>query len=546
VTEPAPPRFRLSGETLLFWVLLALHVVPLWAFAFFPTQDGPDHQAVSFILRQYGQPGAGLLRQYYLPNHEALPNWFFFFLMSRALGFVAIPVAEKILLTAYVVLFPLSVRYAVRAIDRGAGFLALLAFPFIYNYMFHMGFFNFCLSLPAFFFALGFWLRRPEGMGPLRVAALAALILGVYFCHPVTLVVAVATLLTLAGWRVVVERLAAPRQERFAAAEVWKSVRRWLLAPFVAALPALLLMASFVGRRAGARIGMMSMMVKVKQLAALFSLAALTKLTIPLCVLLAFLFYGVALSGLWSRGRRPPQPSDGYLLAVAVLIVAYLAAPSELAGGGFINHRLNLFPFLALILWFATFPHPAWRRRALQIAAVAVAAGFLAAFASVYARLNGDLAEITAAGRLIAPDHTFVFLSYVSEDESRDPELGVFRTLPFLHAGGYITARRRLVDLSLYEANEDYFPIYFQPRLNSYRYLASQNLGIELDPPAVDLLGYPKRTGGSVDYVLLWGLRDARWMEPRVQDVLTQLAAGYQLIYAPPKGHVLLYRVRPR
>src|SRR6185295_8258978 len=98
----APPRRTLPGEPLLFIILLVLHLALLWAFPLIPTQDGPGHQAVAFILRQYDRPEAGLLRQYYLPNGEALPNWFIFFLMSRVLSFVSVPMAEKILLTAYV------------------------------------------------------------------------------------------------------------------------------------------------------------------------------------------------------------------------------------------------------------------------------------------------------------------------------------------------------------------------------------------------------------------------------------------------------------
>ena len=116
-----PPSPRPTRETLLFWGLLALHLLPIWIFPFLPTQDGPGHQAVAFILRQYDHPAAGLLRQYYLPNQEALPNWFIFFLMGRVLGFVSVPVAEKILLTAYVLLLPLAARYALRAIDPGPG-----------------------------------------------------------------------------------------------------------------------------------------------------------------------------------------------------------------------------------------------------------------------------------------------------------------------------------------------------------------------------------------------------------------------------------------
>ncbi len=316
--------------------------------------------------------------------------------------------------------------------------------------------------------------------------------------------------------------------------------------PFAASLPALLLMASFLGSRTGARIRMLPMWTKLKQLAGLYSLASLSRGSIVLAALLAVLFYLLALACLRQRGRRPLGVADGLLAAVAVLALAYFAAPSDLAGGGFINHRLNLFPFLALILWFGSFDHPPRRRLAVQAAAALIAIGFLAAFVPVYARLNRGLAEIAGAGRLIPPGHTFVFLSYVPLDADRDLQLGTFRTQPYLHAGGYLAARRPLVDLSLYEANEDYFPIYFQPRLNPYRYLATQPLGIELDPPAVDLQGYPARTGGTVDYVLLWGLRDSRWLEPRVQEVLTQLDAGYELIHRSQGGLALLYRARKR
>jgi hypothetical protein len=149
-----------------------------------------------------------------------------------------------------------------------------------------------------------------------------------------------------------------------------------------------------------------------------------------------------------------------------------------------------------------------------------------------------------AAGDLVEPDHTLLFLSYAHQGEDGKGGKLSFRTWPFVHAGGYLGARRRLVDLSLYEANENYFPLYYQPALNPYLHLASEPLGIENDPPAVDLLGYPRRTGGSVDYVLLWGLRDERRSEPKVRAVQDQLAAAYDLIRRTPDGRVRLYRLR--
>jgi hypothetical protein len=543
---PAPPsgsRPQVSGETLAFFLLLALHLALIWTFPFIPTQDGPGHQALAFILRQYDQPDAGILRQYYLPNREALPNWFVFFLMSRALAIVSVPMAEKILLTAYVFLLPLAVRYALRAIDPRAAFLSVLAFPFTYNFLFHMGFFNFCFSLAAFFFTLGFWLRAPEKMTLPRTAGLALLVLWVYFCHPVTLVMTVAALLVLAGWRMLVE-LRAGTERPFAARDLLAGARKWLLGPALACLPALVLMASFVGRRAGAKVSMLPLWVKVKHLAGLYSLASLSRWTILLAAVFALLFYAVSLGCLRARGRRPPAMGDGLLLVAIISALIYFAAPSELAGGGFINHRLNLFPFLALILWFGTFEHPAWRRGSIEIAAAGIALAFLGVFAWTYARIDRGLSEIVAAGGRIEPDHTLLFLSFAHQGEEPGGRPLVFRTAPFLHASGYIAARKRLVDLSLYEASEDYFPLYFEPHLDSYRHLATVHLGIETVPPRVDLLGYSKRTGGRVDYVLLWGLRQERCKEPLVRATLQQLEANYALVYASQGGRVRLFRLR--
>jgi hypothetical protein len=540
------PTRRPTRETILFWGLLALHLLPIWIFPFIPTQDGPSHQALTLILRQYDHPDAGLLRQYYLPNREALPNWFIFFLMVKALGFVAVPVAEKILLSAYVLLLPLGARYALRAIDRRAGFLALLAFPFLYNFTFNMGFFNFCFSLAAFLFALGYWLKNSERMSLGRTALLTLLMLWVYACHPVTLVVTVAALFTLAGWRLLLDLLAAPAEHRFAPLALWRGFRRWLLAPSIASLPPLILIAAFVRGRAGAGTFRLPMLVKIKHLFGLYTLVSMTAWTIPLAIALAILFYALAALCLRVRRGTALQVGDGLLLTVAVLAVTFFAAPSNLSGGGFINHRLVLFPFLTLMLWFATFEHSARRRLVVQTAAAAIALGFLGLMAGKYAELDAGIEKIVAVGNHVPPDHTFLFLSYAHQGLDAAGRPTASRVWPFVHAGGYVGARRRLVDLSLYEANENYFPLLYRPALNPYEHLASDPLGIEGEPPWVDLAAYPKRTGGSVDYVLLWGLRDERRAEPKVRSVLDQLAAGYDLVASSRDGLAVLYRARPR
>src|SRR5262249_6502581 len=65
--QPAPDSSRLSQvrhwlsrhpEAVAFWVLALAHLIPVWAFHYLPTQDGPSHLANAYILKDYGTPGS--------------------------------------------------------------------------------------------------------------------------------------------------------------------------------------------------------------------------------------------------------------------------------------------------------------------------------------------------------------------------------------------------------------------------------------------------------------------------------------------------------
>ncbi|MFP5288514.1 MAG: hypothetical protein ACLGI9_22455, partial [Thermoanaerobaculia bacterium] len=138
---------------------------------------------------------------------------------------------------------------------------------------------------------------------------------------------------------------------------------------------------------------------------------------------------------------------------------------------------------------------------------------------------------------------TVLTLSYAHFGLAADGSPVVFRVRPFLHPVGNIAARKRIVDLSLYQGDEDYFPIFFTPALNPYDRIGIRD-GVEGRPPRVDFLTYPERTGGRVDFVLTWRLDAARRDDPWVGSVLRQLEAGYEPIYWSPRGWVEVWRRR--
>ncbi|HKV06503.1 MAG TPA: hypothetical protein VJ725_00095 [Thermoanaerobaculia bacterium] len=534
IPRPAFPWVR--PEALLFTVLVLLHLVPLWAFPYFPSQDGPGHQAVAHILREYDQPGEGLLREYYLLNRGFIPNWFIFFLLEKGLAFVTVPVAEKVLLSLYVILLPVSARFALRAVDPRGSPLAFLAFPFVYNHLFHLGFYNFCFSLAVFFFTVGFWWKRQDRWGPGPVAGLALLLLWAYFCHPVSLGMTLVAIFTLAGWRMLLEM-----RGKAGPFVVGDGLRTWIVGPFFASLPALLLLSFFLDHHLGRPVQDLPFVVKAWHLVSLNSLVSLDRRSLFVSISLAALL-GLAAMWLLARRRRAAC-EDGLLLAAVVSAVLFLVVPDGMGGGGRVSERLGLYPFFLLILWFVACKIPPAGRRWLAIGGAAVSLVLLALFWPRYAALDDQLDEYMTAADHIEPGHTLLTLCYAPKGRGADGRDLAYRFKPFLHAQGRIAAKRGAVDLALYEASEDYFPIYFRPSLNPYERIGIAG-GLELEPPQAEFLTYPERTGGRVDYVLLWGLGDEDRGEPAVRSVLREVAAGYEPVYTSPRELVRLYRRR--
>ena len=160
--------------------------------------------------------------------------------------FLPILVAEKVLLSGYVILLPISMRYALRTIRPDAGFLAILAFPFVYNFLFHMGFYNFSYSLAMFFFVVGYWLKYREGFTPRKTVVLTILALVLYSCHIVSLVAAYVMVILFTAWLIFFDLAQRSSQQPFNFRVLWIALRTRALAPLCAFLPTLILVAIFL------------------------------------------------------------------------------------------------------------------------------------------------------------------------------------------------------------------------------------------------------------------------------------------------------------
>ena len=181
-------------ERLLFALMIVVQLIPIWSVTYLPTTDGAAHIASAEVMRKIGDPSLSVLRKYYYVSGEPSPNLIGHLALAGLMSFLGPLAAEKVLVSLYVALFPLAVRYAVRSIRRSASPLAFLAFPMVYSYLFAQGFYNFCLSIAVFFFVVGYWIRHRDELNAWRGAVLAGLGLLLYACHLFSLMMACGVL----------------------------------------------------------------------------------------------------------------------------------------------------------------------------------------------------------------------------------------------------------------------------------------------------------------------------------------------------------------
>ncbi|MAF10582.1 hypothetical protein CMK11_09030 [Candidatus Poribacteria bacterium] len=528
-----------TRENALFAALVVLHLVPVWSATYFPSQDGPAHINNANVLREYDHPDRTVFREYYVLNTNPEPNWAGHIILAALMYIVPMLVAEKLLLSGYVVLLAISARYAAGAVRPEGRWVAILAFPFTYNFLLHMGFYNFCYSLPMYFLVLGLWVRHGDTLGLRETVLLGVAAVGLYFAHVLSLVTAYLAIGGLAASVTGVElvKLAAGREPDVQA--MWRCAARRTLITVAALLPPLLLTANFLSQKGTARSARLAAKLQWDRLYMVESLISYSGREELLARAVFWLFVVVTAYCLIRKvAVRHWTRWDALFLVAAGYVLVYFRAPDGMSGGGFISHRLILFPFLALILWFAAQSYCRLSRYTIQGAATVLAIAMLVVHTTSYARLNDYLDEYLSGADLIEPNTTLLPLCFTHRGHD-DGEFLSKRIGLFLHASGHIAARRRVVELDNYEGNTTYFPVLFRYELNAFHHMGT----LEAQPPKVDIASYVAKTGGRVDYVLVWNMREDQRDLPDTKSIQRELDHGYHLIHtSEPRGMMQLYR----
>ncbi len=534
------PRRALLAPA-VFTAVLVLHVLPMWLVRYFPTQDGPLHvENVLALLRHASSP---LLQHWYEVNWGAQPNWLTQGVLAGLLRVASPVTAEKLVLTAYTVLFALGFRAALPRGERG-WWAALAAFPFVHAFPFHMGFWNFCWGVALAFLAFGFWNRTRGRLGPGRFAALAGLSVLLFLAHTVALAGAMVAIGAALAWRagVSLSRSRGSAARRSLVVRAYLRRGAWAV---VAAAPALALTVAWVLRHRGQDAGRIPLAELAAKLAVGYALVSIDRRELFLGVAITLTLFVGVVHLLLARSTRGPRlrPYDGWLLAAFTFVVLYFAVPDVVAAGAHVSDRFALFALIAVALWIGSGTAPALSHRRLAVALAAIAVLALGVRFQKQRILSDHLAEYVAAGEVVGDGRVLLPLA-VSPAGPRDASgwrLG-YRVKPFLHATGWIVAERGGVDLKNSQANTDHCPVRFPSGRNPILNIAGSLGRMEGMPPCVDL---GAADAEAADYVLVYGATREELETPCGAALSAELARGFEPVYlSAPTGLLEIWRPR--
>ena len=449
----------------LFIVLLVLHLLPLWIFAYFPSQDGVSHVYNAKVLKEYADHENYKMRDAWQLNITIFPNWLSHIMLMGLLYVFPPVITEKVFLSIAIGMIPIAFFYFLNAVhkDREGKFVyAWLGFPFAYNYLLYMGFYNFTLSISFFFFSFGLWWKHKDDMQVKHLAWLYVLLLLTYLSHIASYGLIVLGISIAGGCIHGGRALAAAWRERHAE---WFREFIMRLKPlfgfFLYMVPIYFVLMEYYlqslkQHREGNHRGMewiWEYFLGVK------SIVYFTDWHIPVnYFLLCVLGIGIVIS-LYYRARRKEwvKQTDVFLLIAIVFTYMFVRAPWGYGPGGWINDRIHLYILLMVAPWLI----PDMGKVARGVIAACLIVFSLLHFGRTaydHGRISPEIAELVSGAHLIEPHTSF---RHRSPDWHKSDALGKVKYVtPFVHSVAfYGVYADDVAHLLNYEANYNYFPV---------------------------------------------------------------------------------------
>ena len=483
---------RLSIGYVTVIVLLVVHLLPVWGFKYFPTQDGASHIYNSYVVKEYHNHENYRLREVYELNATVFPNWTSHALLLLLLYIFPPLICEKIVLTLCIGLLPLSLLYFLNGVEKKNMVFGLLGFMYAYNYLLHMGFYNFVLSMALFFFTLGYWWKIKDKLRLINIVVIYILLLATYLTHYHSYALLIMSLTFFALFSSGYDALR----------KMWgyKETSQPLMPRFKDGLTKLKPTLTFIGSLIPAYFILFSYYFYLANAHGddsnhkgfewlndyFFSMKSLVSFRDDHILIgrVLLVFFAIAFvltvinrirqcyqfreSEEWKETgerlwMRIVTQMDGFLLMAVLITAMYFIAPWSGYSGGWINDRFHLYIFLVLLPFFAVNGH---RYINYGIAGIIIVLSLwhLGYNVHTYALLNRDITNALSLEGMDEKDT--ILTSEPGEWGGFSDSLGFEPKYvePFGHIECLLATHMGIGYLDNYEANTDHFPLQYKEK----------------------------------------------------------------------------------
>ena len=484
---------KVSTPQMIVAILLVVHLLPVWLFEYFPSQDGSSHVYNAYLLKDYHHHENYQLREVYQLNLKIFPNWASHIILAALMYIFPPIVCEKILVSLCIVSLPISLFYFLSGIQKEKTFWGLIGFIYAFNYLLHMGFYNFALSIPFFFLTLGYWWRRQDRMAPVNIAVLYVLLIATYLCHFQSYSLLVVSLTFCAAFSFFYRALEKIYGHKRGASGNGKSWFNNLKAFVIALKPAvlfigLMLPAYFImmtyylektvgyGRTYKSLAELMSYFFDMKSLVAFRDEHILVGRILLAVLAITFLItVWVKLRTLYWWHVQLPESSRSdtswwtlvinqdiqFVLLTIVLTMMYFKMPYYIhSGGAWINDRIHIYIFLVLLPFF-DLGSQRYLRQVLAGIIIVLSLWNLGYHSHTYYHLSRDIANMVSSTDKIGKHAILDSRPHEWRGSSDSFEQSKYVN-PFLHLECYLGLKKGIAYLRNYEATHDYFPLTYK------------------------------------------------------------------------------------
>jgi hypothetical protein len=149
----------MKSYKLYFFAGFIFCLLQVWLPGYFLTGDGPCHVYNAHMLHQFWiNRDISFYDHYFIISHRLNPNWFTHVALALLLYVTKGAIAEKLLVTFYLILFLSGFYRLLKRINITGLPWLLVIFIFVFQRALAMGFYNFSISIALCFWLIEIWL----------------------------------------------------------------------------------------------------------------------------------------------------------------------------------------------------------------------------------------------------------------------------------------------------------------------------------------------------------------------------------------------------